>query len=148
MNNTLRFALAAAAVVAALVGLTYFVAPNVGSPGPDPSSTVPPDPTPTPAALDQPEGPLARVPISSTTIEPMRITIAVPEGWQNDTRPGGGLDVQLRGAPRIRDRRQCLLRPMLIGIGLADPAVGPTVDDLVSAPAGPARRSRSAPRRM
>src|SRR5688572_32515628 len=50
MNNTMKFALGAAAVVAAVLGLAYFVAPNVGGPGPsDPLPTRSPS---TAAAID------------------------------------------------------------------------------------------------
>jgi len=62
MSNTVRIALAAAAVVVvALIGYQLLIAPNVGGPGPSPSPSQSPAPEPTAsqAAAFPPPGPVA-----------------------------------------------------------------------------------------
>jgi hypothetical protein len=51
MSNTVRLVLGVAAVVVvALLGYQFFIAPNVGGPGPSPSPTAEPTPSPVPSA--------------------------------------------------------------------------------------------------
>ena len=131
MSNTMRIALATAAVaVAALLGYTYLIAPNVGSSGLDD-----PTPTPTPVPLlfdEQDDGnELAPGTYLITEIEPFRITVAVPEGWQNVRVPGlvWG-DGAVLGFWNLDN---LYADPCTPASGLLDPAPGPTVDDLVAA---------------
>ena len=87
MNTFARLGIAAAVVaVAALLGLNYLVAPNVGGPGlgdpsptPTPSPTVPPTPSPTPG---WPEGTLeaGRHEVSHDGVT---FSFEVPEGWRS-----------------------------------------------------------------
>jgi len=83
MNNTLKFAVAAAVVaMAALLGFNYLVAPNVGGPGlGDPSPT--PHPTPTPVAALAGQEDLAAGRYSIESGISMRVTAAVPNGWSS-----------------------------------------------------------------
>jgi hypothetical protein len=131
MNNTMRIALATAVVaVTALLGFNYIVAPNIGSPGlGDPTPT----PTPVPAIFDdQPNGEnLAPGSYLITEIEPFRITITVPGGWQNVRVPGlvWGEGAVL-GFWKVDN---LFVDPCIAASGLLDPAAGPTVEDLVTA---------------
>jgi hypothetical protein len=83
MNTMMKLGLAAAAVViAALLGYTYLVAPNVGGPGLDDPS---PTPTPEPRALvEGAEGPgsfttefYAETPVT----DPVQVTFEMPADW-------------------------------------------------------------------
>jgi hypothetical protein len=135
MNNTAKFSVAAAVVaVAALLGFNYLVAPNIGSPGlGDPTPSLTPIPTPTPAVFDeQPEGEVvAPGSYLITEVEPFRITVTVPDGWQNVRVPGllWGEGVVL-GFWYVDN---VFVDPCASDLGLLDPAVGPTVDDLATA---------------
>jgi hypothetical protein len=86
MNTTVRFALAAAAVVAAAVlGYAYLVAPNVGGPPPA-------DPTPSPSLaltgdLSTARGPLTPGTYVINDVGPFQITITVPSGWERNVIP-------------------------------------------------------------
>ena len=78
MPSTLRFAFAAAAVAAAaVIGFTFFVAPNVGGPGPTVA------PSPSQAARSLFAGPLAPgdYQVSSTNYTPVTAEFTVPYGW-------------------------------------------------------------------
>ena len=87
MNSFAKFGVAAAVlVVAALLGLNYLVAPNVGGPGlgdpsptPIPSPTVAPTPSPTP---DWPEGTL-EAGRHQVRHEGVTFSFEVPEGWRS-----------------------------------------------------------------
>ena len=131
MSNTMRIALATAAVaVAALLGFNYLVAPNIGSSGLDD-----PTPTPTPIALlfdEQPDGDeLAPGSYLITEIEPFRITVTVPDGWQNVRVPGL---VWGEGAVLgFWNVDNLYVDPCIPASGLLDPAPGPTVEDFVTA---------------
>jgi hypothetical protein len=88
MNNTVRIALAAAAVVVvALIGYQFFVAPNVGVPGPSPSQMASPTPEATPspapseAAVFPPNGPL-EIGRHAMTMAGVPLTFEVTtDGW-------------------------------------------------------------------
>jgi hypothetical protein len=131
MSNTMRIALATAAVaVAALLGYSYFVAPNIGSPGLDDPT---PTPTPTPVLFDLLDdgNEVAPGTYLITEIEPFRITVTVPEGWQNVRVPGL---VWGEGAVLgFWNVDNMYADPCTPASGLLDPAPGPTVDDLVAA---------------
>ena len=83
MNNMVRAGLVAAVVVAALLGITYFVAPNVGAPTPsaEPTASLA-------AVVDLPiRGALDPGTYSITDVEPLQITITVPPGWERNVVP-------------------------------------------------------------
>ena len=137
MSNTMRIALATAAVaVAALLGFNYLVAPNIGSPGLDDSSPAPtptPIPTPTPAVFaEQPVGnEVAPGSYVITDVVPLRITVTVPAGWDRVRVPGlvwgEGANLGFWNIDNLYED------PCQTDLGLRDPAVGPTVDDLATA---------------
>ena len=142
MNQAMRIALAAAAVVAvALVGLTIFRGTNVGGPGLSaPDAT--PSPTPQPQSLV--DGPLAAGTYETTPFPPpddaIQFTFTVPGGWSADLRgpavypstgdgtsgPAGAGMVLLQVVGLYAD-------PCHGNTGEPDVQVGPTVDDLAAA---------------
>jgi hypothetical protein len=138
MNSMTKLSLAAAAVVvAAFLGYNYLVAPSVGGPRlGDPSPT--PSSTPIPALDGQQElapgtyrGELPRAPQIS-------FTLTVPEGWS--ALDSSGVVASDNAPP---DFSHGLLFWDVLNVyadpsqptseDLADPPVGPTVDDLVNA---------------
>lgn len=131
MSNTMRIALATAAVaVAALLGYNYVIAPNVGSSGLDDPT---PTPTPTPVLFDDLDdgNEVAPGTYLITEIEPFRITVTVPDGWSNVRVPGL---VWGEGAVLgFWNLDNLYADPCTPASGLLDPAPGPTVDDLVAA---------------
>ncbi len=135
MNNMVRVGLVAAAVVAAaLLGYSYFIAPNVGDPGPTESSpTAPADATPTQAALDEQGGPLTAGTYLIDDVVPMRLTLVVPGGWQKNAVPAAVWTPSSEAHIGFATVDNVFADPCSRASGLADPAVGPTVDDLVSA---------------
>ena len=150
MNNMAKLGVAAAAVVvAALLGYTYLVAPNVGGPllG-EPS----PSPTPTPSPLS--DGPLAPGTYGLTTADdpsaeitlPEGSTITVPDGWEG----AGGSRVN-KGEATVGfwywegDLGTVYQDPCQWQGSEIEPPVGPTVDDLANALASQADRGDAVP---
>lgn len=136
MHTMMKLSLAAAAVVvAALLGYNYLVAPNVGGPRlGDPTPTPPPLPTPTPAPLNQERGALAPGSYAIGDLIPERIVFTVPAGWEQLTVPAtiwsaAGSNANL-GFATVKN---LVVDPCAPGLGLQDPAVGPSVDDLATA---------------
>ena len=129
MNTTMRFALAAAAVaVAAFLGYSYLVAPNVGDqPAPTPLAS------PSATAAPLLTGPLEPGRYAITDVIPSTIVITVPDGWQKNVAPAavwtGGSDAHL-GFATVTN---VYVDPCAPAPVLSDPAIGPTVDDLVAA---------------
>lgn len=138
MNQAMRIALASAAVLAvAVIGISLFGGMNVGGPditGPSPS------PTPEPAVLS--DGPLEAGTYSITPFllpgGPISFTLTVPSGWEADAPRGvwpaggpGGPD----GAAVTFHMVEGLYADPCEATGSGDPdvAVGPSVDDLVTA---------------
>lgn len=84
MSNTVRIALAAAAVVVvALIGYQFLIAPNVGGPGPSPSPSQSPalEPTASQAAAFPPAGPVA-VGRHAMTLVGLPVSLELTtEGW-------------------------------------------------------------------
>ena len=150
MNNMAKLGLAAAAVVvAALLGYTYLVAPNVGGPllG-EPS----PSPSPTPPTLS--DGPLAAGTYGLTTADdpsaeivlPQGSTITVPAGWVG----AGGSRVNKDEATVgfwywNGDLATVYQDPCQWQGTEIEPPVGPTVDDLANALASQADRGDAVP---
>jgi hypothetical protein len=136
MNTAAKFGLAAAAVVvAAVLGFTYLVAPNVGGPGID-------DPSPTPTATPQPLGdqPLDPGPVIATGFgasESVTFRFTVPDGWIGFSGVGV-LPVSGTEAPDgmgigLGEVNAGLFSDPCRWIGSDEVPVGPTVDDLADA---------------
>ena len=141
MNATLKFGLAAAVVVvAALLGFNYLVGSNVGAPGlddpaPTPLPTAEPTPTPVPMLPDSENLEAGTYPVNPFI--PIGIEVTVPAGW---TGVGGWLLIGPRGVEppdgmniRFGSARAVFANPFERADGFVDPAMGPTVDDLVDA---------------
>ena len=141
MNNTVRFALAAATVVAvALIGYQLLIGPNVGGPGPAPSLTPAASSEPTASAIPALNGQAPLDPgqyrVTGTGL-PIGITVTVPEGWGASGNwvligPNGN-DLPNGMAIRFYAVQNLYLDPYAPDNGTLDPRVGPSVDDLVSA---------------
>ena len=141
MHPILKFGLAAAVVaLAAFVGINYLSAPtlNVGGDD-DQASTTPSTSEPTAAAI--PRIPFGAIPETrqyrANAFIPVEVLVTIPEGWR-----GGGewLLYGPRGpeAPdgmniRFGSVRNLYADPLAASEGFLDPAIGPTVDDLVDA---------------
>ncbi len=139
MNNVVKVALAAAAVVAvALVGTNLQPAGGrVGGSGsvasPSPSSTPLSSPSPTPAAVFPPQGELAigRHPL---TVDGVPLSLSVPAGWYSNGRPSIGADDEVLpegGAlvlwsPANVYATPCAQTPL-------SPPVGPSIAELADA---------------
>lgn len=140
MNNTVRLALAAAAaVVVALLGYSFFLAPNVGAPGPD-------DPSPTLAAspnlLPRAEVDLAAGTYSLGDAFPVGLTFEIPTGWASCSSgpleqgicafsgtvggPTGGTGVGFHIVENV-------VEDPCDATSLLDPPVGPSVEELAAA---------------
>ena len=141
MNSMMKLSLAAAAVVvAALLGYNYLVAPNVGGPRlGDPAPTPEPTPTPTPVALkDQQPLPAGRY-LADPVGLPMDVTVEVPDGWSASdgwvVRGPKGNEAPNGMAIRfyVSTTLHLYADPLVPGDGFLDPAIGPSVDDLVAA---------------
>jgi hypothetical protein len=137
MNNTVRIALAAAAVVVvALIGIQLFEGANVGGPGPSPSPsespTVEPTATPVPtAAALPPAGPMA-VGRHSMTLAGVPLSIALSTtGWTSNGEFGIDKGSFQLGTP---DSAGFILWPASAADNTyADPCKGTPLDP----PAGP-----------
>ena len=138
MNNTVRFVLAAAVLaVAALVGYSYVIAPNVGAPA-DPSQPAPSNHAGASIEADLPilsdqEGPLEPGTYVVNEVEPLRLAITVPDGWTRNIAPATvwtqNSTVHLwfgRVDNLYADACDAAGDPM-------DPPLGPTVQDLAEA---------------
>jgi hypothetical protein len=137
MNNTVRFALAAAVVaIAALLGYTYLAGPNVGGPEPE---------DPSPSA----EVSAAAFPLFEQALEPGRYTLGaglpvgvtfdLPSGWRScspSAEEQAVCRVAGRDAPGIGVAFlfvENVVADPCNGYDLVDPAVGSSVDELVTA---------------
>jgi len=140
MNNTVRLALAAAAaVVVALLGYTYFFADRVGTVGPD-------DPTPTQTASPN-LVPRAEVALGAGTYSlgddfPVGLTFEIPTGWAScssgpleqgicafsgtEGGPTGGVGVGFVIVENV-------VEDPCDETSLLDPQVGPSVEELAAA---------------
>ena len=144
MNTALRFAVAAAAVVAvAVVGFNLL--PRQGGPagpGPTPPSTPTPTVEPSPTA-PQPlgNGPLEAGTVVATDLGPSestRVTLTVPDGWEGFA---GACVLPITGTTAPDGMGICFGEvntglysdPCHGSSGPADVPVGPTVNDLVDA---------------
>lgn len=134
MRNTMRIALASAAVVAvALLGINFLRAPNVGGPGlGDPTPTAAPtlSPRPLTAGRMEPGTYVAGDPFS------LRVTFTVPAGWRGNI--GGPYYVHLErvdqpGGIDFSIFDEVSADPCHPELGFLDPPPGPTVEDLATA---------------
>jgi hypothetical protein len=143
MNIPIRTAMAAAVVVAAVVGVSAFrgtTPPVASNPTPSPSASRTPTPSPDPQSGVQwlpmneslSQG-TYRVPVP----QPLIVTVTVPDGWNafedwalvgpdgHDLPDGVGL--------AFWDIANLTIDPYNEGAGLLDPQLGPSVDDLATA---------------
>ena len=132
MNGMLKYGLAAAVVVIAiLLGMNYF-GTNVGG-SPDPT----PIPSPTPVGALNGQQPLTpgRYAIEDGTSA--RVSAEVPSGWHAVAswamRPPTGHEPPEGSGIRFYTVGNLFNDPGSFAGGLQDPPVGPTVDDLVDA---------------
>ena len=146
MNNTIRIAVAAAAVlVVAFVGYQMMAGPSVGDPSPSPSSSAAPSAA---QSAGPNELPGANTLLNAGTYSlgdqfPVRVTFEVPANWiscsqgptdqgvcnvSTDTSPGMGVSFLIV--------ENVAADPCGSSAALLDPPVGPTVDDLVTALSG------------
>lgn len=146
MNNIAKLGLAAAGVaVAALLGVNYLAAPNMGGPGLGDTS---PSPTPTPPSLPQAES------LDPGTYaiagEDLSATLTVPAGWGNLGQRGvgkgdGDSAVVATFWPYPTDLTKVYSDPCDWATSTIQPQVGPTVDDLANALAAQAMRGDAVP---
>ncbi len=135
MINAKRIALALVAVLAAAVtGCHALVGQNAAGPDPtDSTSPQPASPSPsTPLFDDQPEGDeVAAGSYVITEVQPFRITITIPDGWQKVRVPGlvwgDGAVLGFWNVDRL------YVDPCARELGLRDPTFGPTAGDLAAA---------------
>ena len=139
-SNVVRFGVAAAVVaIAAIFGFNYFNS-NVGTaePTPTPTPTASPSPSPTATPVAIPRLP----PFGAGSIEPGRYTIAVPDspvvatitvgdgwttgGWYVMNPPAFTKQVSFWTVDNVYE-------DVCDRESLPDPAIGPSVDDLVAA---------------
>ena len=139
MNTTAKFGLAAVIVVAALLGLNYLVAPNIGGPRLGDQT---PSPSPSPSATIQRLGdaPLNPGQVVATVLGDsgfVTLRFTVPDGWVGF----GGFAVLPATGTQAPDGMGINLGEVNGGLfsdpcqwveGQEDP-VGPTVDDLATA---------------
>ena len=138
-NNIIRFGIAAAAVLLAVIlGINFLSGPNVGG-----ETEATPTPSPTPAATPQPLGTGTLEPgmVVATGLgagESMSVTFTVPEGWEGFA---GACVIPRTGTTAPDGMGICFLE---VNAGLySDPChgyaagvdvlVGPTVEDLANA---------------
>jgi hypothetical protein len=151
VSNTVRIALAAAAVVAlALIGYQLLAAPNVGGPPPSPSPTETPIPSPaaTPVAVvdftTHAGGGAELMPgeYRITTASPVGVVITVPDepfggfpsAWFKALYDWGPWHQTNEARVGVVDVSNLYVNPCRAPEqGLRDPAIGPSVADLASA---------------
>lgn len=131
-NNAIRIALATTVVaVAALLGFTYLVAPNVGGPGVNGSS-----PSPSPRPMPAAEGPLESGTYSAGDAFSVPVTFTLPAGWRGSVPGPYRLDLGWRdklGGVYFSKFRDVSVDPCDSDQGYLSPQPGPSVDDLVTA---------------
>ena len=129
MNTTAKVILATAAVVVAVaLGYNYLIAPNVGNRGIDE-----PSPTAAPASdLNDQEGLLAPG-LYSVTLPDHQITFNVPNGWTKNAVPSVVWTDNSEARVAFGDVSQLNQDPCQPELGLVEPVIGPTVDDLANA---------------
>ena len=138
-SNMFRVGIAAAVVIVlAFVGLRFL--PGSGSfggpPPPTPTPTLEPSPSPVPPLngdLSQPPG---RYQVDLAL--PMKVTVQVPEGWSANGNwvvigPKGNLAPDGMAVRFYGGALNLYTDPLAPGAGELVPAVGPSVDELVSA---------------
>jgi hypothetical protein len=146
VNNTIRIAVAAAAVlVVAFVGYQLMAGPSVGNPSPSPSASAAP-------SAAQSAGP-SELPFGGTTLLnagtyslgdqfPVQVTFEVPANWTSCSQ--GPTDQGVCSPPSdtygmgvsFLIVENVVADPCGSSRALLDPPVGPTVDDLVTALSG------------
>lgn len=147
MNNLTRLAIAAAAVVVVAVAGYNLLPGGAGPGGPNPTPTptagptAEPSPTPTPVMTfpalysTHPGGgkPLAPGDWVITAVEPLRITITVPDGWYKGSLEWVVFPEENSPAVAFMAVDNLYADPCDPAAGFLDPGPGPAVDDLVAA---------------
>jgi hypothetical protein len=134
-NNLVRVALVAAAlVVAVIVGANLLPRSGVGS---QQSDTPGPSITPTPPLLNTlPDGDLAAGTYEIDAVFPVRLTFTVPAGFGHGRGASDGVGIQGNPSGRgieFQIASNVYPDPCHSLAGPADPPIGATVDDLVTA---------------
>jgi len=148
MNTAMKVAIAAAAVVVlAIAGFNLLPGGGPGGTVPTPSPTLTSTPSPSPASFGSHAfGALEPGTYVLDTVQPFRITFSVPAGWEKLIAPSTiwaapGSDARL-GFMSVDN---VFVDPCQPDLGLMDPPVGPTVDDLVTALGGVAGLEAATP---
>jgi hypothetical protein len=136
MNSTMRIALAVAAVVAiAIVGISLLIPKNVGNPTESPTASA--IPAGSPPRLDRlPTGLLAAGTYEIDAVFPVRLTFAVPKGFEHGRGASDGVGIQGNPGGRgieFQIASNVYRDPCDSSAGPADPPIGGSVDDLVTA---------------
>lgn len=149
MNTMAKLGIAAAVVVVALLGYSYFVVPNVGAPAPsDPAPTPTAEPSHPPPEDGQALNPgTYTLPLSSGTAE-----ITVPAGWSGLGDFGVALAADEASQAYVvfwpaNDFAvfDIYSDPCAWNTNVVEPRVGPSVDDLANALADQAMRGDAVP---
>jgi hypothetical protein len=154
MSNLVRIAIAAAAVlVVAVVGFNFLPRSTGNGGGPLPTPSLSPSPSPSPIVLpDMGNLESGTYFIEKADVTPARFTLSVPTGWETISYAIiGKTDAGANGPSAFH----AALSPWLVlnvypdpcnwSKGPANPAVGPTVEDLATALSQQVGRAGSAP---
>jgi hypothetical protein len=129
-----RYGLAAAVVIAVIVGGALFYRPDSGGP---PDATATPGPTATPAAdFSTLEGGGTSVPPGDylfTSLSPLRITATIPAGWYKGVVESAVWAESNAVTVAFMTLSNLYVDPCLTSPVPRDPAVGPTAADLAVA---------------
>jgi hypothetical protein len=136
-NNLMRAALVAAVlVVAVIIGAKLLQQPSVGSPSVEPSPSAAPSAS-APARLDLlPTGDLAAGTYEIDKVFPVRLTFSVPVGFGHGRGAADGVGIQGNPSGRgfeFQIAKNVYPDPCHTHAGAANPPIGPSVDELVTA---------------
>ena len=137
-NNLVRVALVAAVlVVAVIVGANLLQQPSVGPPSSvEPSASAAPSASAPPRLDLIPTGILAAGTYEIDALFPVRLTFTVPDGFEHGIGASDGVGIQGNPGGRgieFQIASNVYPDPCHSVAGDADPPIGPTVDDLVTA---------------
>jgi hypothetical protein len=127
------FAIGAAAIAVVAIGVFLnMTPPHGGIGGPAPSTTPDSSPTASPASFDaQAQGELEPGSYVLEYFEPLRITFTIPAGWSKFHYPAGAWGEDVGFGFETVDN--VYIDPCRSDLGMHDPPIGPTVDDLATA---------------
>ena len=125
-------AVGAAAIAIVAVGVAVSMPPHRGIGGPGLSATPIPTPTASPASFDaHAQGELEPGPYVLDYFEPLRITFTLPAGWSKFHYPAGAWGEDVGFGFETVDN--VYIDPCRSDLGMHDPPIGPTVEDLAAA---------------